>query len=95
MKWVMIHKNVRALRNAQQSDPDSIMVSSAFYRGSTLEATWQSHGKDDMETSAEFKVKINNRVHVRSVELLLFSFKYYLFENIRFLFVTYVYIYEM
>jgi len=52
-----MHKNVRARRNSQQSDQDSTVVTSAFCRGSSLEAMWQSHGNYNMEISAEFKVK--------------------------------------
>lgn len=65
-----MHKNVSALRNTQQSDQDSIIVSSASYRGRSLEAMWQSHGNYDMEITAEFKVEINNRVSIGSIELL-------------------------
>lgn len=46
------------------------MIPSAFYRGSSLEAMWQSYGNYDMEITADFKVKINNRVSIGSTELL-------------------------
>lgn len=52
------------------------MVSSAFYRGSSLEAKCQSHKNHHMEITDELRDKIINRSSVESVALLQF------FENV-------------
>lgn len=46
------------------------MDSSAFQGGRSSEAMWQSHVNYNMESTAVFKVKINNRVTTGSIELL-------------------------
>lgn len=62
-----MHKNIYAPWNTHQSGQDSVTISSALHRGSSVEAMLQSHGNYSMEITAESKAKIKTRVSEASL----------------------------